>query len=44
MATRTLLLRAGSPRDIDTVEAMMLQAFDPVFSIDIAIFGSSVGP
>lgn len=28
MATRTLLLRAGSPRDIDTVEAMMLQAFD----------------
>jgi ribosomal-protein-alanine N-acetyltransferase len=31
MATRTLLLRAGSPRDIDTVEALMLQAFDPRF-------------
>ena len=29
MATRTLLLRAGSPRDIDTVDALMAQAFDP---------------
>ena len=28
MATRTLLLRAGSPRDIDTVEGLMAQAFD----------------
>lgn len=31
MATRTLLLRAGSPRDIDTVDALMAQAFDPRF-------------
>ncbi|MDB5695818.1 MAG: ribosomal-protein-alanine acetyltransferase [Sphingomonas bacterium] len=31
MATRTLLLRAGSPRDIDTVDALMEQAFDPRF-------------
>lgn len=31
MATRTLLLRAGSPRDIDTVEWLMEQAFDPRF-------------
>ena len=29
MATRTLLLRAGFPRDIDTVDALMAQAFDP---------------
>lgn len=29
MATRTLLLRAGVPRDIDTVDALMAQAFDP---------------
>ena len=29
MATRTLLLRAGLPRDIDTVDALMAQAFDP---------------
>ena len=31
MATRTLLLRAGSPRDIDLVEALMADAFDPRF-------------
>ena len=31
MATRTLFLRAGTPRDIDTVEALMAQAFDPRF-------------
>jgi ribosomal-protein-alanine N-acetyltransferase len=31
MATRTLTLRAGSPRDIDMVEALMAQAFDPRF-------------
>ena len=31
MATRTLLLRAGSPRDIDLIEALMAQAFDPRF-------------
>lgn len=31
MATRTLLLRAGTARDIDTVEALMAQAFDPRF-------------
>ena len=31
MATRTLLLRAGSPRDIDTVEVLMAQAFDARF-------------
>lgn len=31
MATRTLLLRAGVPRDIDTVDALMAQAFDPHF-------------
>ena len=29
MATRTLLLRAGSPRDIDIVDTLMLQAFEP---------------
>ncbi|WP_425230471.1 GNAT family N-acetyltransferase [Sphingomonas sp.] len=31
MATRTLVLRTGSPRDIDAVEALMAQAFDPRF-------------
>lgn len=31
MATRTLLLRAGSPRDIDLVDALMASAFDPRF-------------
>lgn len=31
MATRTLTLRAGSPRDIDLVDALMAQAFDPRF-------------
>ena len=31
MATRTLLLRAGSPRDIDVVDALMLQSFDTRF-------------
>lgn len=31
MATRTLLLRAGSPRDIDIVEALMAQSFDARF-------------
>ena len=31
MATRTLLLRAGSPRDIDVVEALMAQSFDARF-------------
>lgn len=31
MATRALLLRAGLPRDIDTVDALMAQAFDPRF-------------
>ena len=31
MATRTLLLRAGSARDIDLVESLMAQAFDPRF-------------
>ena len=31
MATRTLFLRAGSPRDIDGVEAVMAHAFDPRF-------------
>lgn len=29
MATRTLTLRAGTPRDIDVVDAVMAQAFDP---------------
>ena len=29
MATRTLLLRAGSARDIDLVDALMMQSFDP---------------
>ena len=31
MATRTILLRAGTARDIDTLEALMAQAFDPRF-------------
>ncbi len=31
MATRQLTLRAGSPRDIDRVDAVMAQAFDPRF-------------
>ena len=31
MATRTLLLRAGSPRDIDLIDSLMGQAFDPRF-------------
>ena len=31
MATRTLLLRAGSPRDIDLVDGLMAQAFEPRF-------------
>lgn len=31
MATRTLLLRAGSPRDVDLMDALMEQAFDPRF-------------
>jgi ribosomal-protein-alanine N-acetyltransferase len=31
MATRTLLLRAGTARDIDAVDALMAQAFDPRF-------------
>lgn len=31
MATRTLLLRAGSPRDIDVVEALMARSFDARF-------------
>ncbi|WP_419809747.1 GNAT family N-acetyltransferase [Sphingomonas sp.] len=31
MATRTLLLRAGTPRDIDTVDALMAQSFDARF-------------
>lgn len=31
MATRSLLLRAGVPRDIDTVDALMAQSFDPRF-------------
>ena len=31
MATRTLLLRAGSPRDIDLVDTLMAGAFDSRF-------------
>lgn len=31
MATRTLFLRTGSARDIDLVETLMAQAFDPRF-------------
>ena len=31
MATRTVLLRAGSARDIDGVEVLMAKAFDPRF-------------
>lgn len=29
MATRTLTLRAGSARDIDLIDTLMLEAFDP---------------
>lgn len=31
MATRSLLLRVGTPRDIDTVDALMAQSFDARF-------------
>lgn len=31
MATRTLLLRSGFARDVDLVDAIMAQAFDPRF-------------
>lgn len=31
MATRMLLLRAGTARDIDTVDALIVDAFDPRF-------------
>ncbi|HEU0043010.1 GNAT family N-acetyltransferase [Sphingomonas sp.] len=31
MATRSLLLRAGSPRDIDVVDTLMAEAFDARF-------------